>query len=90
VCDIHGLPDQVLNVVTSLPYIGVGVWSARKRRFESGRLWGASVAGVGVASCVFHSTHGSWRTAGALPLVPAPSLPPSLAGRAPFSRACCE
>jgi len=64
VCDIHGMPDQVLNVVTSLPYIGVGVWSARKRRFESGRLWGASVAGVGVASCIFHSTHGSWRTAG--------------------------
>jgi hypothetical protein len=56
-CDHNGT-ERLVNVLTSLPYVCVGIHAYRNRRTEAGKLWGASIAGVGVASGVYHATSG--------------------------------
>jgi hypothetical protein len=56
-CDHNGF-ERFANVLTSVPYVAVGIHAYRNRQTEAGRLWGASIAGVGVASGVYHATSG--------------------------------
>lgn len=62
-CD-HNNFERVANVLTSIPYVMVGVHTYRTRTTEAGKLWGASIAGVGLASATFHASHGRWRSIG--------------------------
>lgn len=61
VCDCNGL-ERVLNVLTSLPFVAVGLATMRRRRTHPGKVYGASLIGVGMASMTFHSATGGFRT----------------------------
>jgi hypothetical protein len=57
-CADHNTFERVANVLTSIPYVAVGIHSYRTRKTEAGKLWGASIAGVGIASGIYHGTTG--------------------------------
>jgi hypothetical protein len=53
-CDSTPL-ERAANVLTSAPYVVVGLRAARRRRTPEGRAWGLSMAAVGAASTFFHA-----------------------------------
>lgn len=53
------LAETVANVVTSLPFIAVGLQAPRKNR--NTKLYANSLIGVGVASSLYHSSRGRIR-----------------------------
>jgi hypothetical protein len=59
-CD-HNAVDRTINLVTTLPFFGVAWHSYRNRKTRDGKIWGASLAGVGLGSLAFHSTSGDAR-----------------------------
>lgn len=48
--------DRIFNVVTSIPYLAIGIHTFRRRETQVGKLYGASLLGVGAASMAFHAT----------------------------------
>lgn len=60
-CD-HNCLERALNVVTSIPFMVVGLATMRRRRTCEGKVYGASIVGVGVASLTFHSARGRFRS----------------------------
>jgi hypothetical protein len=62
-CDGNRL-ERAANVLTSLPYVAVGLRAASRRRTPEGRTWGLSMAGVGAASMFFHATKGPLKEVG--------------------------
>ncbi|KAF5835412.1 hypothetical protein DUNSADRAFT_7447 [Dunaliella salina] len=62
-CD-HNQYERCANCVTSAPFVMVGVHAFRKRSTLDGKIWGASMMGVGMCSCGFHASTGKWRTLG--------------------------
>lgn len=62
-CD-RNVCEKCCNVVSSFPFVVCGCHAMRNRRTQEGRLWGASMAGVGVASACFHGSSGTWRSWG--------------------------
>lgn len=61
-CCIHGdrhLAETVANVLTSLPFIALGMQAPRKNL--NTKLYANSLVGVGVASSLYHSSRGRWR-----------------------------
>jgi len=60
-CDKNGL-ERVLNVITSLPFMAVGLATMRRRRTPEGKIYGASIVGVGMASMTFHAAKGRFRS----------------------------
>lgn len=63
-CADHNTFERVANVLTSIPYVAVGIHSYRTRKTEAGKLWGASIAGVGIASGIYHGTTGRCKSFG--------------------------
>lgn len=63
VCD-HNDIERAVNLATSLPYVYIGQKISRQRKSKPGRLWGTSIAGVGMGSLTFHSTFGHWKPFG--------------------------
>lgn len=61
VCDCNGL-ERLMNIVTSLPFMFVGMGTVRRRRTSAGKVFGASLIGVGAASMTFHCAQGRFRT----------------------------
>eukprot|EP00195_Chlamydomonas_chlamydogama_P004869 CAMPEP_0202901024 /NCGR_PEP_ID=MMETSP1392-20130828/12742_1 /ASSEMBLY_ACC=CAM_ASM_000868 /TAXON_ID=225041 /ORGANISM="Chlamydomonas chlamydogama, Strain SAG 11-48b" /LENGTH=273 /DNA_ID=CAMNT_0049587507 /DNA_START=202 /DNA_END=1023 /DNA_ORIENTATION=- len=61
-CD-HNPLERCANCATSVPYVLCGVHAMKNRKTRAGRLWGASLVGVGAASCAFHASSGSIRPA---------------------------
>eukprot|EP00798_Chlamydomonas_sp_ICE-L_P002796 gene2796-12671_t len=59
-CD-HSPLDRCCNCVTSVPIVLVGAHAVRQRKTKVGKWWGASLIGVGAASCAFHASSGSLR-----------------------------
>ncbi|KAK8495759.1 hypothetical protein V6N11_010292 [Hibiscus sabdariffa] len=55
----HNLVETFANVVTSLPFIALGIQAPRKN-FNT-RLYANSLIGVGVASTLYHSSRGNLR-----------------------------
>ncbi|GAX77488.1 hypothetical protein CEUSTIGMA_g4932.t1 [Chlamydomonas eustigma] len=62
VCD-HNKYERCANCVTSAPYVLCGIHSIKHRRTTAGKMWGASLVGVGMASCAFHASSGDIRPA---------------------------
>ncbi|KAK2635408.1 hypothetical protein Ddye_030200 [Dipteronia dyeriana] len=61
-CSLHGdqhLLETVANVLTSLPFIALGLQTPRKNLNTT--LYANSLIGVGVASSVYHSSRGKLR-----------------------------
>lgn len=58
-CGDHNLVETVANVVTSLPFIALGVHAPRKNL--NSKLYANSLIGVGVASSLYHSSRGRIR-----------------------------
>ncbi|KAI9170483.1 hypothetical protein LWI28_028734 [Acer negundo] len=61
-CSLHGdqhLLETVANVLTSLPFIALGLQTPRKNLNTT--LYANSLIGVGVASSVYHSSRGNLR-----------------------------
>ncbi|KAF7849984.1 hypothetical protein BT93_L0055 [Corymbia citriodora subsp. variegata] len=61
-CCIHGdqhLAETVANVLTSLPFIALGMQAPRKNL--NTKLYANSLVGVGVASSLYHSSRGKLR-----------------------------
>ncbi|XP_044501894.1 uncharacterized protein LOC123222931 [Mangifera indica] len=61
-CCIQGdqnLLERFANVITSLPFIALGIYAPRKNL--NTRLYANSLIGVGVASSVYHSSKGRLR-----------------------------
>lgn len=56
--------ERCANVITSVPYVAVGAHCLKYRASKEGKLWGASLACVGLASAGFHSSTGRWRSIG--------------------------
>lgn len=61
VCD-HNARERIANVLTSIPFLFVGCHTARARKTANGKLYGASLMGVGAASMTFHASKGKWRS----------------------------
>ncbi|GFR41163.1 hypothetical protein Agub_g1829 [Astrephomene gubernaculifera] len=59
-CD-RNMCERCCNIATSAPYIACGCHAFRHRTTASGKAWGASMVGVGIASAVFHGSYGSFR-----------------------------
>lgn len=61
-CSCHGdqhLAETVANVLTSLPFVVLGIQAPRKN-FNS-KLYANSLIGVGLASSLYHSSRGKFR-----------------------------
>ncbi|KAI4381470.1 hypothetical protein MLD38_007539 [Melastoma candidum] len=61
-CSIHGdlhFAETVANVLTSLPFIALGIHAPRKNL--NTKLYANSLVGVGVASAMYHSSRGKLR-----------------------------
>ncbi|KAL3697063.1 hypothetical protein R1sor_011139 [Riccia sorocarpa] len=61
-CEHNGdrnLLETVVNVVTSLPFVVVGLQTPRKK--PAARMYGNSLIGVGMASCFYHVSRGEAR-----------------------------
>ncbi|KAL1338669.1 hypothetical protein HN51_033276 [Arachis hypogaea] len=56
--DMH-LAERVANVLTSVPFVALGMQAPRKN--FSCKLYANSLIGVGVASSMYHSSKGKWR-----------------------------
>lgn len=63
VCD-HSDFERKANILTSLPYLAIGLHTLRKRQTPEGRWYGASLLGVGAGSITYHCSHGRWRALG--------------------------
>lgn len=63
VCD-HNDFERRANILTSLPYLAIGMHMLRKRQTAEGRWYGASLLGVGAGSMTYHCSRGRWRAAG--------------------------
>lgn len=59
-CD-HNPLERCCNCATSVPFMMVGVHAIKNRRTTEGKVWGASMVGVGMASTMFHASSGAWR-----------------------------
>ncbi|GIL43215.1 hypothetical protein Vafri_1019 [Volvox africanus] len=59
-CD-RNMCERCCNITTSIPYVMCGCHAIRHRCTASGKTWGASLIGVGIASAVFHGSYGSFR-----------------------------
>ncbi|GMH36477.1 hypothetical protein BSKO_04345 [Bryopsis sp. KO-2023] len=57
----HNARERIANVLTSIPFVLVGCHTVKKRRTANGKLYGASLMGVGAASMTFHASSGEWR-----------------------------
>ncbi|XP_042511020.1 uncharacterized protein LOC122086321 [Macadamia integrifolia] len=55
----HNLIERIANVLTSLPFITLGIHAPRKN--WSSKLYANSLIGVGVASSLYHSSSGEMR-----------------------------
>ncbi|XP_043696456.1 uncharacterized protein LOC122646889 isoform X1 [Telopea speciosissima] len=55
----HNLIETIANVLTSLPFITLGIHTPRKNL--SSKLYANSLIGVGVASSLYHSSRGELR-----------------------------
>jgi hypothetical protein len=62
VCD-HNRYERCANCITSAPYVLCGIHSMKHRKTAAGKMWGASLVGVGMASCTFHASSGNIRPA---------------------------
>ncbi|XP_011070616.1 uncharacterized protein LOC105156239 [Sesamum indicum] len=61
-CGLSGdrnLAESVVNVLTSLPFIALGIQAPRKN--VNCKIYANSLIGVGVASSLYHSSRGKWR-----------------------------
>ncbi|KAJ4709724.1 GMP synthase [Melia azedarach] len=61
-CSLHGdehLLETVANVLTSLPFIALGLQAPRKNL--NTKLYANSLIGVGIASSMYHSSRGNLR-----------------------------
>ncbi|KAK9277049.1 hypothetical protein L1049_006588 [Liquidambar formosana] len=61
-CSLHGdqhLAETIANVLTSLPFIALGLQVPRKNL--NSKLYANSLIGVGVASSLYHSSRGKLR-----------------------------
>ncbi|XP_076932993.1 uncharacterized protein LOC143598735 [Bidens hawaiensis] len=59
---LHGdrhLGERIANVLTSIPFIAVGIQAPRKNL--NSKLYANSLIGVGIASSLYHSSKGRWR-----------------------------
>ncbi|XP_076905300.1 uncharacterized protein LOC143561025 isoform X1 [Bidens hawaiensis] len=59
---MHGdrhLGERIANVVTSIPFIAVGIQAPRKNL--NSKLYANSLIGVGITSSLYHSSKGRWR-----------------------------
>ncbi|KAJ0763653.1 hypothetical protein HanPI659440_Chr08g0283451 [Helianthus annuus] len=59
---MHGdrhLGERIVNVLTSIPFIAVGIQAPRKNL--NSKLYANSLIGVGIASSMYHSSKGRWR-----------------------------
>jgi len=60
-CDQDRL-QSVLNVLTMQPFFALGAFHIARRRSKEGKMYGASLIGVGAAATAYHSApHGSVR-----------------------------
>lgn len=57
----YNMGDRIANVITSVPFMLVGCHTMRKRTSCRGKLYGASLVGVGAASMTFHGSKGRLR-----------------------------
>ncbi|KAL2233312.1 UNVERIFIED_CONTAM: hypothetical protein Sindi_1511200 [Sesamum indicum] len=55
----QNLAESVVNVLTSLPFIALGIQAPRKN--VNCKIYANSLIGVGVASSLYHSSRGKWR-----------------------------
>ncbi|XP_057962457.1 uncharacterized protein LOC131154019 isoform X2 [Malania oleifera] len=61
-CSLHGdekLVEKIANVLTSLPFIALGIQAPRQNL--NTKLYANSLIGVGVASSLYHSSRGEFR-----------------------------
>lgn len=61
-CSLHGdqnVAETIANVLTSLPFIALGIQAPRKNL--NSKLYANSLIGVGVASSLYHSSRGNLR-----------------------------
>ncbi|KAI3696271.1 hypothetical protein L1987_79283 [Smallanthus sonchifolius] len=61
-CCLHGdrhLGERIANVLTSIPFIAVGIQAPRKNL--NSKLYANSLIGVGIASSLYHSSKGRLR-----------------------------
>ncbi|XP_047324129.1 uncharacterized protein LOC124927717 [Impatiens glandulifera] len=61
-CNCNGdknLAETVANVVTSIPFVALGIQAPKKNL--NCRLYASSLIGVGIASSLYHSSRGKWR-----------------------------
>lgn len=54
--------QRVLNVVTSLPFLAVGMMMKRRLSSKEGKAYGNSMLMVGAAATLYHASSGSLRT----------------------------
>jgi hypothetical protein len=54
-------PQRCLNVATSLPFVAVGARMVGAHRSAEGKLYGASIAAVGVSASLYHASSGAAR-----------------------------
>lgn len=54
--------ERIANVLTSIPFVFVGCHTMKKRQTANGKLYGASLMGVGAASMTFHASRGRMRS----------------------------
>ncbi|XP_057777493.1 uncharacterized protein LOC130995977 [Salvia miltiorrhiza] len=55
----RSLAERVVNVLTSLPFIALGIQAPRKNL--NCKIYANSLIGVGVASGLYHASRGRWR-----------------------------
>ncbi|XP_042405201.1 uncharacterized protein LOC121995545 isoform X3 [Zingiber officinale] len=61
-CTLHGdqnISETVVNVLTSLPFVFLGLQVPRKN--INNKLYATSLIGVGIASSLYHSSRGQFR-----------------------------
>ncbi|KAK9827592.1 hypothetical protein WJX81_001932 [Elliptochloris bilobata] len=59
-CD-HTPAERTANLLTCLPFFKIGLDTYRNSSTDAGRLYGASVVGVGAGAMAFHATNGEAR-----------------------------
>ncbi|MCO5589049.1 hypothetical protein L7F22_043014 [Adiantum nelumboides] len=55
----HHLADRIANILTSIPFIFIGIQAPRNRLAK--KLYADSIVGVGLASSFYHSSRGNAR-----------------------------
>ncbi|KAK9828505.1 hypothetical protein WJX72_000442 [[Myrmecia] bisecta] len=62
-CD-HSRFERVVNVVTSLPFVAIGYDTMKKMTTSEGKMYGASIMGVGAGAVVYHTSPNKYRNLG--------------------------